>query len=80
MISDFLMDLDDIKETLPLLARHDVNIIQVLDPVEKELKFNGDFQLKDSETGKQLRTYISKRMQDRYQCHCQWCACLRAGR
>jgi len=66
LISDFLIDLKDIKEAIPLLGKHEVHVIQVLDPVEKELEFSGDFNLKDSETGGTLRTYISPRLRGKY--------------
>ena len=66
LISDFLIDLEDIKKTLPLLAKHEVHVIQVLDPVEKELNFSGDYRFKDSETGNMLRAYISQRTKSKY--------------
>ena len=67
LISDFLMPIEEIDEALYMLGDHEIKIIQVLDPVEKELKLQGDFKLKDSETGAKLRTYISPRLRMQYQ-------------
>jgi len=65
--SDFLVNIEDIREALYLLGNHEIKIIQVLDRVEKELKMEGDMKLKDSETGGILRTFISPRSRMQYQ-------------
>ena len=67
LISDFLIPIEEIKEALYNLGKHEVKIIQVLDPIEKELRMLGDFKLRDSETGNVLRTYISPRLRQHYQ-------------
>ena len=67
LISDFLIPLDEINEALYMLGDHEIKIIQVLDPLEKELKLQGDFKLKDSETGTKMHTYISPRLRMQYQ-------------
>ncbi|MFH2027941.1 MAG: DUF58 domain-containing protein, partial [Nanoarchaeota archaeon] len=67
LISDFLFPIEEIKEALRLLGNHEIKIIQVLDPVEKELGFTGDYNLKDSETGQKLNTYISRKLRTKYQ-------------
>src|SRR3989338_32085 len=68
LISDFLIDINDIKEALYMLGRnHEIKIIQVLDPSEKDLNITGDLKLKDSETGNKIRTYISPRLRNKYQ-------------
>lgn len=67
IISDFLIDIDEIREALYLLGDHEIKIIQVLDKVEKKLDMQGDFKLKDSETKEKFRTYISPRMRAVYQ-------------
>jgi len=67
LISDFLMPIEEIRESLYMLGRNEIKIIQVLDPLEKNLRIEGDFKLKDSETGEHLRTYISPRLRQRYQ-------------
>lgn len=67
LISDFLMPVEEINEALYMLGDNEIKIVQVLDPVEKELKLQGDFKLKDSETGNKMRTYISPRLRMEYQ-------------
>src|SRR3989338_644249 len=67
LISDFLLNFDDIKESLHNLAGNEVKVVQVLDKVEKELKMEGDYKLMDSETRGILRTFISPRMRAQYQ-------------
>lgn len=67
LISDFLLNINEIKESLYNLSGHEVKVIQVLDKVEKELKMEGDYRLTDSETKGMLRTFISARMRSKYQ-------------
>ena len=66
IISDFLFDIEDIEQGLIMLGDQDMKIIQVLDHVERELAFQGDFRLKDSETKNMLRTYINPRLRAGY--------------
>ncbi|HLG24843.1 MAG TPA: DUF58 domain-containing protein [Candidatus Nanoarchaeia archaeon] len=65
--SDFLVNIDEIKEALYLIGNHDIKIVQVLDRVEKELKIEGDMKLIDSETKGMVRTFVSPRMRMQYQ-------------
>ena len=67
LISDFLVNTEEIIEALYTLGDHEIKIIQILDPIEKELKYHGDFKLIDSETRGMLRTYISPRLRVQYQ-------------
>ncbi len=67
VISDFLLDFNEIHEALHLLGDSEIKIIQVLDYVEKNLAMEGDYNLIDSETSTQLRTFISPRMRVEYQ-------------
>jgi len=67
--SDFLVNIDEIREALYFLGDHQIKIIQVLDRVEKELKIEGDMKLIDSETKGMLRTFVSPRMRMEYQQH-----------
>ena len=67
LISDFLINIEEIKEALYMLGNHEIKIIQVLDPVEKDLQLQGDFKLKDSETNQVMDTYISPRLRVQYQ-------------
>lgn len=66
LLSDFLIDIPEIKDALYSLGGHEVKVVQVLDPVEKELKFEGDFKLKDSETHLKMKTFISPRLRTKY--------------
>ena len=65
--SDFLVNIEEIREAFYLLGDHEIKIIQVLDRVEKELKMEGDMKLIDSETKGLLRTFISPRLRMEYQ-------------
>ena len=67
LISDFLMNIDEIIEALYMLGDHEIKILQILDPIEKNLAMQGDFKLVDSETNETLRTYISPRLRVGYQ-------------
>ena len=64
--SDFLVNIEEIREAFYLLGDHDIKIIQVFDRTEKELKFEGDMKLIDSETKGMLRTFVSPRMRKEY--------------
>lgn len=66
LASDFLVNIDEIREALYLLGDHEIKIIQVLDRVEKELKIEGDMKLIDSETKGMFRTFISPRLRMEY--------------
>lgn len=66
LISDFLIDLKEIKDALYAIGSHEVKVVQVLDPVEKELKIEGDFKLKDSESSMKMKTFISPRLRNVY--------------
>lgn len=67
LISDFLIDIKEIREAMYLLGDHEIKVIQVLDKVEKDLKLQGDYKLEDSETKERIRTYISPRLRTVYQ-------------
>ncbi|MBE0523186.1 MAG: DUF58 domain-containing protein [Methanosarcinales archaeon] len=59
IISDFLVPLDDIRLALFRMGRHDLIVIQVLDPSEIELSTLGAVKLHDLETSEQLFTDIN---------------------
>jgi uncharacterized protein (DUF58 family) len=67
LVSDFLMDIDEITEALYNLGDHEIKVVQVLDPIEKDLKYSGDFKLIDSESKSMMRTFVSPRMRVEYQ-------------
>jgi uncharacterized protein (DUF58 family) len=66
IISDMLFDTEQIKDALLLLGNHDIKLIQVLDHQEKELKLEGDFLLKDSESKDVMKTFVSPRLVKNY--------------
>ncbi len=69
IISDFMDDLESINAAVRRLADHDLVLIQVLDPSERDLKVHGHSRLLDLETGDELKTYISKNFKSEYQKH-----------
>ncbi len=59
LLSDFLYPIEDIRKALQFFRNNQVVVIQVLDKVEKNLDLQGDFKLKDLESGAVMRTYIN---------------------
>jgi len=59
ILSDFLYPLDDIRKALSFFKNNQLVVIQVLDKVERNLDLQGDFKLKDLESGAVMRTYIN---------------------
>jgi len=66
IISDFLYDLEEIRAVLSRYSKHEVIVIQVLDPEERKLSLYGDVLLEDSELHTKLRTFISNRLLKSY--------------
>jgi len=66
VISDFLYDLKDIEEALWAFSKHQLIVVQVLDPTERHLTLEGDVNLKDLETGAVMHTYITKPFRNNY--------------
>lgn len=66
LISDFLYDLEEIRAVLSRYSKHEVIVIQVLDPEERKLSLYGDVLLEDSELHTKLRTFISNRLLKSY--------------
>lgn len=67
LISDFLYNLEEVREMLRRYEKSELYVIQVLDPVERELTLAGDVMLEDVETKEKLRTFISRRLKSEYQ-------------
>jgi uncharacterized protein (DUF58 family) len=66
IVSDFLFDPEELKNTLYLFKKSEVMVVQVLDSSERELALDGDIILSDSETQDRMRTYISNRVIENY--------------
>jgi len=69
VVSDFLFDIDEIRDGLLAIAtgHHDIKVIQVLDATEKELPVEGDVKLKDAESDDTLRTYVGPKLVTEYE-------------
>lgn len=67
LISDFLYDLEEVREVLYRYRKSEVYVVQVLAPEERELAVEGDVVLEDAETKQVLRTFISRRLRHEYQ-------------
>lgn len=66
IVSDFFYPPEEIRNTLYRYRQHDIRLVQVLDKVERNMNIEGDFKLKDLETGSVLRTFISPFLKRRY--------------
>jgi uncharacterized protein (DUF58 family) len=66
IISDFLYDIEMIKNSLYLFKNHELRVIQVLDKSETNFIVYGSLELEDSETGKKMETYMSERKRQEY--------------
>jgi len=67
IISDFLYPIEDIRKGLLFFKNNQVNVIQVLDKIERNLDIEGDFKLKDLETNELMRTFINPFARKQYQ-------------
>ncbi|MBU0980321.1 MAG: DUF58 domain-containing protein [Nanoarchaeota archaeon] len=66
VISDFLFDLEEMKSSLLRFKRSELVVVQVLDPMERSLDLSGDLILHDSESDSMLRTFVSRRLREKY--------------
>ncbi|MBU0615209.1 MAG: DUF58 domain-containing protein [Nanoarchaeota archaeon] len=66
IISDFLVDIEEIREALFTLGTHQIKVLHVLDPIEKKLNVEGDFKLHDAETNTEMITYIGTNLREHY--------------
>ena len=67
IVSDFMADVDAIRNAIFRLGDNEFILIQVLDPVEKKLDLGGEAKLIDLETEKRLDIYTSPRLRDEYE-------------
>ncbi len=67
VISDFMADPGAIKNAIFRLGDNELVLIQVLDPVEKNLDLGGEARLIDLETEQKLDIYSSPRLRKEYQ-------------
>lgn len=59
IISDFLYPPEEIGVILNRFHKHDVRLLQVLDPIESDFELDGDFKFRDAETASQMRAYVN---------------------
>ncbi|TGC09187.1 DUF58 domain-containing protein [Methanolobus halotolerans] len=67
IISDFLEDLEAIESAIYRFSYHDLILVQVLDPTERDLTVHGHSKLVDLETEVNLDTYVSDSFKEEYQ-------------
>lgn len=66
IISDFLFDIEQLRNTLHLFKSHELKVIQVLDKSETNFTVYGSVELEDSETGKKMEMYMSEARRQEY--------------
>jgi len=66
MISDLLVDIDDVISSIYRLAGHDLVVIQVLSPDEVQLGFGGDVKFVDLESGLSIVTRVTEGERSEY--------------
>ncbi len=67
IISDFMTDVDAVRSGVFRLGDNELVLIQVLDPIEKNLDLGGEAKLIDLETDQKLDTYTSPRLRSEYE-------------
>ena len=67
IISDFMADVDAIRNSVFRLGDNELVLIQVLDPLEKSLDLGGEAKLIDLETDAKMDIYTSPRLREQYQ-------------
>ncbi len=67
IISDFMADVNAIKDAIFRLGDNELVLIQVLDPLEKNLDLGGEARLIDLETDVKMDIYTSPRLRLEYQ-------------
>ncbi|TWS24823.1 DUF58 domain-containing protein [Tsukamurella sputi] len=66
VISDFLGDIDYVRELRGLAARHEVLAVEVLDPRDVELPAVGEIALRDAESGAVRELTVTPELQQRF--------------
>ncbi len=67
IISDFMADINTIKNGIFRLGDNELILIQVLDPIEKNFDFGGEAKLIDLETDARMDIYTSPRLRSEYE-------------
>jgi len=67
IVSDFMAEIDAIRNAVFRLGNNELVLIQVLDPLEKSLDLGGEARLIDLETDTKMDIYTSPRLRTEYQ-------------
>ncbi|HIG96437.1 TPA: DUF58 domain-containing protein [Candidatus Woesearchaeota archaeon] len=67
LVSDFMLDVEEIRKSLLGLGDHTIIVIQILDEKEIDLKVSGNIRFHDAETKDVFKTFVSKRGRYEYQ-------------
>jgi uncharacterized protein (DUF58 family) len=67
VISDFMADAEGIRNSIFRLGDNELLLVQVLDPIEKNLDLGGEAKLIDLETDAKMDIYTSPRLRAEYQ-------------
>ncbi len=67
IISDFMADIEAVRNSIFRLGDNELVLIQVLDPLEKSLDLGGEAKLIDLETDAKMDIYTSPRLRAEYQ-------------
>jgi uncharacterized protein (DUF58 family) len=67
VISDFMAETEGIKNSIFRLGDNELVLVQVLDPIEKNLDLGGEAKLIDLETDAKMDIYTSPRLRAEYQ-------------
>jgi len=66
IISDFFYDTEEIMSILQKYKKNKIKLIQILDPIEKNLNIEGDYNLIDLESEVKIRAYIDAFLKNKY--------------
>jgi uncharacterized protein (DUF58 family) len=66
VISDFLDDVESIIAGIYKLSSHDLILIQILDPAEADLDFEGDLRFIDMEAKRSVMTRVTPKVREEY--------------
>ncbi len=67
MISDFLDGIDSLVASIYKLSSHDLILIQILDPSEADLDFEGDLRFIDMESKQSVMTRVTPKVKEEYE-------------
>jgi uncharacterized protein (DUF58 family) len=66
VISDFLDDVESLVASIYKLSSHDLILIQILDPAEADLDFEGDLRFIDMESKESVMTRVTPKVKEEY--------------